>query len=166
MALDTTIGGATSDSYITLTEWRDYWDARGVDLAGQDAAHEAQLRRAAQIIDATYDFRGVKHTAEQSLEWPRSELTRTISLTVFDPYRIIPTEIPRAVKDAQAELAYLLLQGADPFATFEGSVKREKIDVIEVEYAGGRARPQFTAIDRILRRYVLSGPGQGRMVRA
>lgn len=166
MALDTTIGGATADSYATLAEYTARAAAMGWTLAGTDEANEINLRRAAVAIDATYGFRGDKHTSAQALEWPRSEAFGYTTGLAFDPYPIRSTEIPKRVKDAQMEMAYLIQLGADPLATYTGGVKRQKIDVIEVEYAGAQGRPRFDAVDRLLAPYTTSGPGQSRMVRA
>lgn len=161
MALDTTIGGASSDSYVTLAEWQAYWDARGIDLTqhGHDASHEANLRRAADVLDATYQWVGLKQYKVQARGWPR------VWTPLIDGYAIDPDTIPQAIKNAQMELAYLIHEGADPFATYDGAVKREKVDVIEVEYQGGKGRPMYTGIDRILRDYVKAGAGQIAMVR-
>lgn len=166
MPLDTTIGGAASDSYATLAEYTARAAAMGWTLADTDGANEVNLRRAAMAIDASYTFRGTKNTVEQAMEWPRFDSTGYGTLEYFDPYGFSSDEIPPAIKNAQMEMAYLIQGGADPLATFEGSVKREKLDVIEVEYTGGRSRPRFDAVDRLLSRYVAAGPGQSRMVRA
>lgn len=164
MALDTTIGGFNSDSYVTLAEYEAYAAAQGLTpLSGNDASHEAELRRAAQVIDESYSFIGIKQYQYQARAWPR--LVRQL---VAD-WPVNPDTIPDAVKRAQMEMAWLIHGGADPFATYDGAVKRkrEKLDVIEeeTEYTGGKGRPMFTGVDRMLRDYVISGSGQARMVR-
>lgn len=161
MALVVTIGGATSDSYITLAEWQAYWTARGVDLTQveQDAAHEADLRRAADVIDGTYDFIGMRQYQTQSRDWPR------LVSGLVDDWPINPDTIPQAIKDAQAEMAYLIHEGADPYATFTGTVAKAKAGPTEVEYLGGSGRPAYTGVNRILRNYITSGQGQSRMAR-
>lgn len=159
MALDTTIGGASADSYATLAEYAARATAMGWTL-GTDAANEQNLRRAALAIDATYAFVGFRQYRDGGREWPRV----VPSDYLVNGWSITPDTIPAAVKAAQMELAYLIQGGADPLATYEGGVKREKIDVIEVEYtAKGRAR--YDAVDRLLRDYIIAGPGNTRMVR-
>lgn len=164
MALDTTIGGTASDSYATLAEYEAYVTGQGLrPLSGTDASHEAELRRAAAILDSTYSFIGQQQYQRQARAWPR--LVRQL----VDGWPVDPDTIPAAIKRAQMEMAWLIHGGADPFATFEGAIKRkrEKIDVIEeeTEYTGGKGRPAFTAVDRILRDYVTSGAGQVRALR-
>lgn len=161
MAIDVTIGGAAADSYITLAEWQDYWTARGVDLTqhGHDDSHEANLRRAAQTMDASYSFKGYRQYQTQAREWPRTWVG------TVDGWPVNPDTIPQAVKDAQAELAYLIHEGADPFANFEGNVARAKAGPVEVEFTGGAGRVQYTAVQRLLRPYLTHGAGQVAAVR-
>lgn len=164
MALDTTIGGASADSYATLAEYQAYVTAQGfVPLTGTDGAQEAELRRAAVVIDDTYSFIGLQQYQYQARAWPR--LVRQL----VDDWPIDPDTIPDAIRRAQMEMAYQIHGGADPFATYDGAVKRkrEKVDVIEeeTEYTGGKGRPMFTGVDRILRDYITSGAGQVKAVR-
>lgn len=172
MALDTTIGGTASDSYATLAEYEAYVASQGLTpLSGSDAQHEAELRRAAVAIDSSYPFRGVKNTSTQALEWPRySDAAGYTGPATYDPYPIIPTEIPRAIKLAQIEMAWQIHTGQDPLATVTGAIKRkrEKVDVIEeeTEYAGALTLPRFTSVDRILRPYLRAGAGQMHLARA
>lgn len=165
MALDTTIGGAAADSYATLAEYTARASAMGWALADTDGENETNLRRAAIAIDASYVFRGTKNTVEQSREWPRYIQSGYGFVTYFDPYNFNSTEIPPAVKNAQMEMAHIIQGGADPLATVDAIVKREKVDVIEVEYLGGQGLPRFTVVDRLLRDYVTAGRGQSKMVR-
>lgn len=164
MPLDTTIGGVSADSYATLAEYQAYVTAQGLaPLTGTDDAQEAELRRAAVVVDDTYSFIGLQQYQYQARAWPR--LVRHL----VDDWPINPDTIPDAIKRAQMEMAYQIHGGADPFATYDGAIKRkrEKVDVIEeeTEYTGGKGRPMFTGVDRILRDYITSGAGQLRMVR-
>jgi hypothetical protein len=166
MALDTTIGGAAADSYATLAEYEDRAAAMGWTLADTNAANEINLRRAAIALDVSYAFRGTKNTAGQAREWPRFSDMGYGSTVYFDPYPIRSTEVPQRIKDAQMEMAYLIQGGADPLATYTGGIKRQRVDVIEVEYAGAQGRPRYDAVDRLLSGYVTAAPGQSVMVRA
>lgn len=163
MAIDTTIGGTSADSYATLAEYTARAAALGWTLADTDAANEINLRRAATVIDETYSFVGIKQYQFQARSWPR------LVNQLVDSWPIDPDTIPNAVKSAQMEMAFLLQGGADPFATYDGAVKRkrEKVDVIEeeTEYTGGKGRPMFTGVDRILRDYITSRAGQVKAVR-
>lgn len=163
MALIVTIGATNADSYATLAEYQARGAAMGWTLADTDAANEINLRRAAVVLDETYNFIGMKQYQAQALSWPR------LVNRLVDDWPIDPNTVPQAIKAAQMEMAYLIQGGADPLATVTGMVKRkrEKLDVIEeeTEYAGGLALPRFTAVDRILRHYLRAGAGQLAMVR-
>ncbi|KQI67042.1 hypothetical protein AN189_17615 [Loktanella sp. 3ANDIMAR09] len=165
MALDTTIGGTASDSYVTFAEFQAYWTARGVNMTqhGHDTSHEANLRSAAQYLDSFYRFVGMKQYQFQARAWPR------LVNQLVDDWPIDPDTIPRAIKDAQMEMAYLIHEGATPFAAIDGLVKRkrEKLDVIEeeTEYFGGQGKPSYPSVATLLREYITGGPGKARMVR-
>lgn len=156
MALTVTIGGATSDSYATLAEYEAYALAVYDDAFtghGHDDQHEAELRLAARYLDALYDWHGYKASKEQARAWPR------VTTILIDGWPILSTEIPQGVKDAQCEIAYRLHSGATPFATLDaGAAIREKVDVIEVEYAPGTARdrPMFPYADALVSDYIKS----------
>ena len=161
--LDETPGGESADTWATLAEYQARAAAMGWTLAGTDAEDEVNLRRAAVAVDANYIFVGRKQYQFQVREWPRLEVP------LIQSWPTNPDTIPQAVKDAQMEMAQIIQGGTDPLAVFEGAVKRvrEKADVLEeeTEYTGGRARPRFTAVDRILRDYVRAGAGQMQVVR-
>jgi len=79
MALVTTIGSASADSYISAAEADTYLSARAslqsgtlyTDWTGlSTTAKEYQLRLAAKFLDSLM-FRGIKACLEQSLEFPR-----------------------------------------------------------------------------------------------
>lgn len=169
MALDTTIGGPSADSYATLAEYTARAAAMGWTLGVTDAANEVNLRRAAVALDASHTFRGIKNTVAQAREWPRFDSAGYAGIAVFDPYLITPETIPPAIKEAQMELAFILQGGVDPLATVEAPIKREEKQVgslrTETEYAGYKATPRVTAVERILRPYLAVGPGQARAVR-
>lgn len=161
MAIDTTIGGTSSDSYATLAEYQAYAVAMGLALAGDDVAQETQLRRARAYIDRVYSWLGRKVSADQSLAWPR-----LISKTVGG--FVVPSDvIPKAIKDAQCEMAAIIGSGTDPLAPVsEGAVvsERKKVDVLEVETkyaeASAKDRASYPAVDNLVADYVSSMPGQ------
>lgn len=164
MTLTTTIGGASSDSYITLAEWATYAAAQGWTLAGTDDQKEAYLRRAALAVDVSYTFVGHTQYQTQKREWPR------VWAGYVDGWPVNPDTIPDAVKDAQAELAYLIMGGVDPLATFDGTIQSERSKVGPIErdrtYMGGKGRARYTAVDRLLMSYTIGGVGSPCIVRA
>jgi len=161
MSLDTTPGGAAADSYATLAEYQARAAAMGWTLSGADATDEANLRRAAVALDATFRFIGFRTEKDGSRSWPRV----VPSDYLVDGWSVPSSTIPQAIKDAQMEMAHLIQTGADPLATQEGAIKRERVDVIEVEYTGGKGRPRYDAVERLLAGYLATSPGQTQVVR-
>jgi regulator of PEP synthase PpsR (kinase-PPPase family) len=164
MALDATSAGQSADSYVTLSEYQARATAMGWTLADTDAANEINLRRAAVVLDSSYGWKGVRGSEFQARDWPRD------NVGYVDGWWVDGDIVPQAIKDAQMEMAFLIQGGADPLATVTAPVRRERkrADVLETEteYAGGKALPRFTAVDRILRDYVRAGAGQIHLARA
>lgn len=111
MALDTTPGSATQNSFATVAEFKTYRTNRlpalALAVAAVDAAIEAALIVAGRSLDANFDWTGAAVDATQAMTWPRSGmLTR-------NNFAIGTTTIPQPLKDAQCELAYQLLGGID-----------------------------------------------------
>lgn len=118
LVLDATVGGVASNSYLTLVEAQNYFDAR-LPLAGWDTAVDQTvlLVMATRVLDALaqpfktffpgppayYRVRrkwtGVVSTPTQKLAWPR------IGMFTQNGVAIDPATIPSALKEATAELA-------------------------------------------------------------
>lgn len=111
MALDTTAGSATQNSFSTVAEFKTFRTNRlpavAAVLAAADAQIEVALVVAGRGLDANLDWTGAAVDAVQAMTWPRSGmLTR-------NGFAIGSTTIPQPLKDAQCEMAYQLLAGAN-----------------------------------------------------
>lgn len=110
MAIDATIGGENSNSYITLAEADAYlneqrlWSSAWGSATGGDGDREAALQWASSLIDTYYHFKGTLVDVEQALRWPRYGAFDT------DDRLISQEVIPEQVKRATAELAFELLR--------------------------------------------------------
>jgi hypothetical protein len=163
MALDTTVGGASADSYITDAEYQAYWLDRGVVLSAV-TTNEADLRKAADWLDRSYNFAGYKATGTQRRAWPR------VTTILVDGYTVSSTVIPQDIKDAQAELANLIRGGLNPAATIDGTLASESVRAGPVAstktYQGGKSSPRLVAIEGLLAPYTGGGSaGQVRLQR-
>lgn len=119
MALDTTPGGKTANSYATLAEFAAYAAARlpAVSWYGTatDAQKEAALQAAARELDACFAWTGAAvdpasddATAHQALTWPRSGM---LSRNGFAIDESGADSIPIDLKNAQCEMALQLGAG-------------------------------------------------------
>lgn len=153
MALDTTIGGASADSYGTLSAYQAYGAGRGWTLGANDAADEVNLRRAVDYIDRRHSFIGQRQYETQARAWPR-----LVNVLVKD-WPIDPDTVPADIIEAQFEVAYLLQGGLDPFATITSSRKRATVGPITVETVP-TGTPRVVAVSGLLAPYLTAGVGQ------
>jgi hypothetical protein len=114
MALDTTPGAATANSYASLAEFKTYRTNRlpavAQVLLATDPAIEVGLIMGARSLDANLDWTGSAVDAVQALTWPRTSM---LSRNKFPIPSSGVTSIPQPLKDAQCEIAYQLLAGVD-----------------------------------------------------
>ena len=142
MALDTTVGGNTSDSYVTVTEFDAYLTAvYGEDntnvstfLDQEEAAKETRLKLAALVMN-NFPYRGAKASRDQRLEFPRWWRTddEYDYVSEDEDYFINYTDIeenapsiPAEVGYAQMEIAYQVVDhvlSLDPLAFPESQIK-------------------------------------------
>lgn len=114
LAIDTTIGGAASNSYVTVEEADLYFESRPNNTwaALGDEVKKSLLIHAARMNDRLVTFRGVIANTDprQALRWPRT--------TVYDDEgQVIANDaVPETIKEAQCEQAWYLSKN-DPDAT-------------------------------------------------
>lgn len=97
--VETGAGLADAESYLTVADFKGYCDKRGLSYADHsDTVIEQKLRIATGYIDTVKRYKGQRLLTEQSLEFPRANLTDWGGLPV--------TGVPGRVKQACAELAY------------------------------------------------------------
>lgn len=132
VALDATVGGTASNSYLTESEASTYLEEnRLFTTAWTSADYETRVKAliwATKILDTSYDWVGAKQEYEQALRWPRSG--------AIDPDgdAYLNDEIPQPLKDAVSELALSLLakdRTLDPPLAIAG-ISHAKVGSIEV----------------------------------
>jgi hypothetical protein len=147
-------GLTNSNSYASEAELLNYATARGIALTATEAV---LLVQAMDYLEGR-DFIGEKFSEAQSLQWPRYNAW-------VDNFLIGSDAIPQLLKDAQCEAAIAVDAGTGPLATIERAVKREKVDVIEVEYMdNANQAPYLRALATKLRK-LIKGGGSIRSVR-
>lgn len=148
LEIETGAGVEGANSYVSLEEVRAYATARGLTVPVDDAALEALVIKAKDYLETKRsEFKGNKMYGPGYLQWPRSSVR-------IDGFEIADDAIPAELKDAQCQCA-IDLQTMDPLAPKTGVVvKREKVDVIETEYAvsAGQTNPTpvLTKVDALL----------------
>lgn len=144
ITVETGAGVSGANSYVTTDDLRDFADLRGLSYPSDDADIEILLIKATDYLENLRDrFKGVKTAAANPLQFPRADL-------YIDGFSVGSTEIPQELKNAQIQLA-LDAQTVDllpnELVSDKGDRKKEKVDVIEVEYferVNKRTQPKLT----------------------
>lgn len=147
-------GVAGANSYITVAEAREFADLRSLFLPLSDADVEALIIKAFDYLEGL-DYKGEPANPPQAAEFPRRNLY--IQGILFSE-----SSIPYKLKQAQCQLT-VEANNTELLPTGDGrEVVKEKVDVIEVEYAEkgiSVARPTFTAVNNFLKDLVRRGSG-------
>lgn len=172
-------GKTDAESYVSVADATTYLSNRGYSAftgLATDALKEAALRKATDYMVQVYraQWKGTRVTSEQSLDWPRSYVLRDDyqyqglnGSTTIGGYLYFPSdEVPPEVANACALLAEKSVSG-DLAPDLEQRVKREKIDVIEVEYADyGPQHTTYRAIDNLLAPFLQNTGASRKVIRA
>jgi len=168
LIVETGAGVAGADCYADVTAcsaWAvDYF---GASLTGSPTDKEAAIRRAAAYLDGL-KWKGSRTLGRgQPLAWPRSDVTDCEGLAIG------ANEIPAELIFAQHVLARAEFQSPgflSPNVSLAGVNKREKVDVIEVEYDTSRLQGNAEELRQIvtmatdkLRCLLFVQPGGARM---
>lgn len=145
-----------TNTYITIADANAYFTARGnaVWSAATDAQKEKALLEATQYLDGAYTYIGVLSDLEQPLAWPRTGAVITTGNMRGRDFEA--DEIPQAIKDAACELAVeAISESLMPVG--ERLVKKEKVDVIEVEYVDWSPSQRTYSFVTLLLRGIIRG---------
>lgn len=152
-----------TNTYDTLANVNAYWELRGnTDWEeADDDLKEPAIVKATDWLERNFRWRGSKLTAEQRLGWPRIEAYDD------DDFVIGETSAPWQVKEALAIVADLMRVGTYDLegimTSNKRSLKRTKVDVIEVEYDPGTRIPGADVVSHVIR--MLQGVTMGDFTR-
>lgn len=116
-----------TNSYVTEAELQTYAADRGITIAAADLS--ILLINSMDYIEIQ-SYLGTKYDTAQALEFPRYYGTVKPD---------VAPDVPEDIKNAEIVAALLIDSGVNLFATIDRAVKREKVDVIEVEYMDNAA---------------------------
>lgn len=142
-------GLSTANSYVTTAELSAYASQRGIVLNSADL--ESLLFKSMDVLESK-QYKSEPLNDTQSTLFPRMGVA-----------------IPRAIKQAQLMLAVAADTNDLLSATTEQVAKREKVDVIEVEYFEAKdavnGSPLLTLVNELLAPYLASARGIAMNVR-
>lgn len=155
---ETGAGLSNSNSYASVAQADGYFADRGnTEWAALTTTEKEQaLIKATDFLEATYRsaWKGYRVTATQALSWPRVDVTA-------DSFPIPANIVPLAVTYACAELA-IRATTTTLLADQGQQVKREKVDVLEIEYQDySDPTERYPSVNRLLVPYLLSSSGSG-----
>lgn len=125
LIVETGQGSQTANSYVSVSDFKTWADARGLTY-GTDEVVEQQILRAMDFIEAQ-SFVGLKHTEEQALQWPRDRV-------IIDNYSIETNEIPKQVKLSVYEAVKIEIDGDSKMTAADRQVTSEKVGDIAITY--------------------------------
>ncbi len=140
------------NSYGTVQGLDTYATDRGITISGDKSI---LLIKAMDYLE-TRKYKGTKYLFSQSLQFPRSYYETSFG----DSAGVVPSDIIKA----QYVIAVLIDAGNDMLPVIDRETKKEKVDVLEVEYmdsaAAASVYPEVTAL---LGRFLK--PSSNRVVR-
>lgn len=152
--VETGSGLSNANSYASVAAADSYVSDRGI--AGwaslTTTVKQQSLVNATDFLEAAYRnaWKGYRASEAQALSWPRYAV-------VVDGYTVGTNVVPSAVINACIEMALRASTGETLIADQGQRVKREKIDVIEVEYQDYSDPAQrYPMVNRMLSPYLLS----------
>ena len=148
-----------TDTYLSVADADTYWSNRNNSewSAASVADKEKGLREATQYLDGAYSYIGTHPLDTQVLAWPRN--SAFVLSGNLKGVRYSSTTIPPQIQDACAELALeALTENLRPSQERAGAIKKEKVDVIEVEYLDfAPSHKTFDFVTLLLKPLVKSG---------
>lgn len=147
ITLDTTVGGAATNSYVSVATATTYLEARLNSSAWTAAAIEDQK---AALVEAfrelnLFEFAGSRVTSTQAAQWPRQWAINP-DAPWYDYFSL--TAIPQRLQDAQCEYALEFLRaGTTDVAALPSSdgIIQKTVDVLTTIWADPYARAKGTA---------------------
>lgn len=139
-----------TNSYVAEEELVSYANDRGVSISGDTSI---LLIKAMDYIE-TRPYGGHKYDEDQALEFPRYPYVRDINPD--------PSVVPDDIKTAQIVAALLTDSGVNLLATVDRATKKEKVDVLEVEYMDNASdSPRYIQLNSLLYPFYSSGGAGG-----
>jgi hypothetical protein len=151
-----------ANSYVDLSDFRDYAVKRGVDLPLEDSAIEPFLIQAMDYVEAQRGrFQGIRTYPKQRTQFPRIGVK-------IDGEDVQDDEIPELLQRAQMQAAIEAFKGVNLLPTSEGlAVIQEGVGKLGVRYSEkiGGITPTMTAVESLLQPLLRPNVGIFRAVR-
>lgn len=139
-----------TNSYVTEAELTTYATDRGIIISASDKT--ILLIKAMDYLN-TRSWIGTKYDPTQTLDWPR-QYTSCYQYQYGTYYCEDQSVVPNDIKNAQI-VAALLIDGGEVLQPTIGRLtKREKVDVLEVEYMNGSTTSFHSSLNDLISPYL------------
>ena len=157
--VETGAGLSNANSYASVSAADSYVADRGIAgwTALSTTIKQQSLVNATDYLEATYRsaWKGNRVSETQALSWPRYNV-------VVDGFNFASNVVPLQVVNACIEMAIRASAGETLLADQGQRVRREKIDVIEVEYQDYSDPTQrYPLVNRMVMPYLISASESG-----
>lgn len=157
--VETGAGLSNANSYASVSAADSYVADRGIVgwTALSSTIKQQSLVNATDYLEATYRsaWKGNRVSETQSLSWPRYNV-------IVDGFNFASNVVPLQVINACIEMAIRASVGETLLADQGQRVKREKIDVIEIEYQNYSDPTQrYPLVNRMVMPYLISASESG-----
>lgn len=142
-------GKSTATAYITVAEFKQYWENRGTTLTDSDAIIQGWINCATEYLDSTYNFLGEIYSDEQALQFPR------VNIPDKQGGMLDSTTIPQELKNACAYMAYQRKSGV--LDKVGENISSESYGPVSKTYKGSSLEVKYPLADKLLSRLVSSG---------
>lgn len=144
----------SANSYVSVVDAEAYATARGLTFT---ADTEQLLVQAMDYLEQQ-NFIGIKYTDTQALQWPRSYV-------YIDTYLFAYDDIPQQLINAQVEIALAIDAGFSPLSNITPSIKRKKLDTLEIEYQAGSGNNTYVKKINNWLRKLIQNSGSGNVIK-
>lgn len=122
-------GLPNANSYVSVTDFREYWSDRGVIFSTQtDEQIQQHLIKATQYIDKNFRYIGVRPNETNALNWPR--------WYAYSEEGYVYSGVPNDIVFATCEAGALSIDGISLFTSTEKGVneKTENVGPVQTTY--------------------------------
>ena len=142
-------GKSTATAYITVAEFKQYWENRGTTFTEAGSEIQAWINCATEYLDSTYKFLGEAYSSTQALQFPRINIIDKRGETIES------TSIPQDLKNACAYLAYQRKSGV--LDKVGEDIASETYGPVSKTYKGSSLIVKYPLADKLLSGLISSG---------
>lgn len=147
--VETGTASATATSYVTVAQYKQYWENRGTTISDTDDQIKTYLNLSTEFLDNHYNFIGEVYSQAQALQWPRTGCYDKYGMLIASD--TIPNEILNAVSymgpQAKAGKLNIIDQG----------IKSESYGPVSKTYLNSSSYKSYPYIDNMLKIFIFSG---------